>query len=151
MLEQKYFEDFQIGDRFEAPSKTLTDAHFQFFAGMTGDAHPMHYDVHFAADTYFGKPTAHGLLLAAMTALGASELQLFVHESIIAFLSETMTFKKPAFVGTTVHPYLEVTKLKPSSKGGILTLRAWLEDENGEVLVDGEHVYLVRSRAQAGS
>ena len=146
MLEQKYFEDFSIGDRFESPSKTLTDAHFMFFAGMTGDAHPIHYDVHFAANTIFGKPSAHGLLLASMTALGANELQLFVHDSMIAMLSESMTFKKPAFVGTTVHPYLEVAKLKPSSKGGILTLRAWLEDHNGEVLVDGEHVYLVRSR-----
>lgn len=147
MLEQKYFEDFKIGDRFESPSKTLTDSHFMFFAGLTGDAHPIHYDVHYAAKHPFGRPTAHGLLLSSMTALGASELALMVQDTMLAMLSQAMTFKKPAFVGTTVHPYLEVAALKPSSKGGILTLRAWLEDQDGEVLVEGEHKYLIRSRA----
>ena len=42
---QRFFEDFKIGDGFESPSKTLTDAHFLFFSGLTGDAHPLHYDV----------------------------------------------------------------------------------------------------------
>ena len=45
---QRWFEDFPVGDRFGSPSKTLTDAHFMFFAGMTGDAHPIHYDDEYA-------------------------------------------------------------------------------------------------------
>ena len=49
---QKFFEDFAVGDRFESPGKTLTDAHFLFFAGLTGDAHPLHYD-----DEYVKSPT----------------------------------------------------------------------------------------------
>jgi len=36
------------------PSKTLTDAHFMFFAGMTGDAHPIHYDDEYAKKTRYG-------------------------------------------------------------------------------------------------
>ena len=47
-MTQRWFEDFTIGDRFGSPSKTLTDAHFMFFAGMTGDAHPIHYDDEYA-------------------------------------------------------------------------------------------------------
>jgi acyl dehydratase len=39
----KYLEDFQIGETFHSPAKTMTDAHFLFFAGMTGDNHPIHY------------------------------------------------------------------------------------------------------------
>ena len=38
--DQRWFEDFKVGDRFESPGKTLTDAHFMFFAGMTGDGLP---------------------------------------------------------------------------------------------------------------
>src|SRR5689334_1779447 len=60
------------GETFEGPSKTLTDAHFLLFSGVTGDVHPSHYDVEYAKKTRFGKPLAHGLLLASMTALGAS-------------------------------------------------------------------------------
>ena len=38
----RWFDDFKVGERFESPSKTLTDAHFMFFAGMSGDAHRLH-------------------------------------------------------------------------------------------------------------
>ena len=62
----------KVGETFEGPSKTLTDAHFLLFSGLTGDVHPIHYDVEYARQTRFGKPLAHGLLLASMTALGAS-------------------------------------------------------------------------------
>src|SRR5215831_3920006 len=70
----KYLEDFQIGETFHIPAKTMTDAHFLFFAGMTGDNHPIHYDDEYAKTTRFGKRVAHGLLLTALTAVGASTL-----------------------------------------------------------------------------
>ena len=53
---QRFFEDFKVGDGFESPSKTLTDAHFLFFSGLTGDAHPLHYDVEYAKTTRFRAP-----------------------------------------------------------------------------------------------
>ena len=62
----RYYEDFKVGDRFESPSKTLTDAHFLFFAGMTGDAHPIHYDDEYAKHTRYGRRLAHGLLLTSI-------------------------------------------------------------------------------------
>ena len=65
-------DELQSGQVFTSPSKTLTDAHFLFFSGLTGDNHPIHYDVEYARTTRFGKPLAHGLLLASLTALGAS-------------------------------------------------------------------------------
>ncbi len=65
-------DPIQVGAVFTTPSKTLTDAHFLLFSGITGDSHPIHYDVEYARATRFGKPLAHGLLLASLTALGAS-------------------------------------------------------------------------------
>ena len=37
---QLYFEDFKLGDRFRSPGRTIGEAHYLFFAGMTGDDHP---------------------------------------------------------------------------------------------------------------
>ena len=42
------FEPLKVGEVFEGPSKTLTDAHFLLFSGLTGDVHPIHYDVEYA-------------------------------------------------------------------------------------------------------
>ena len=37
MSDQLYFEDFTVGDSFASPSRTIGEAHFLAFAGLTGD------------------------------------------------------------------------------------------------------------------
>jgi 3-hydroxybutyryl-CoA dehydratase len=144
--EQRWFEDFKIGDTFESPSKTLTDAHFMFFAGLTGDAHPIHYDDEYAKGTRFGRRLAHGLLLTSMTAVGASTLSPLMERSIVAFVEQTTRFLAPAFVGDTIKPRHEVIELQRKRSAGLLTLRVTLTNQRNETVLDGEHRYLIAYR-----
>ena len=146
MTGQRYFEDFAVGDRFESPSKTLTDAHFMFFAGMTGDAHPLHYDDEYAKHTRFGRRLAHGLLLTSMTAVGASTLSPLIEGSIVAFLEQTTRFLGPAFIGDTIKPEHEIIALDRKRTAGLLTLRVTLTNQRGETILDGHHRYLIAYR-----
>src|SRR5437879_13072505 len=98
MTTARYFEDFTVGDRFESPSRTLTDAHCLFFAGMTGDNHPIHYDDEYGKKTRFGRRLAHGLLLTSLTAVGASTLAPVIEESIVAFVEQSTRFRAPVFI-----------------------------------------------------
>jgi 3-hydroxybutyryl-CoA dehydratase len=143
---QRWFEDFTVGDRFESPARTLTDAHFLFFAGMTGDAHPLHYDDEYAKKTRFGRRLAHGLLLTSLTAVGASTLAPVIEDSIVAFLEQTTRFKAPAFIGDTIKPRHEVVGLEGKRSAGLLTLRVTLDNQRGEVVLEGEHRYLIAYR-----
>jgi acyl dehydratase len=143
---QRWFEDFSVGDRFESPSKTLTDAHFMFFAGMTGDAHPLHYDDEYAKKTRFGRRLAHGLLLTSMTAVGASTLAPIIEASIVAFVEQTTRFKGPAFIGDTLKPRHEVVALDRKRSAGLLTLRVTLINQHDDVVLEGEHRYLIAYR-----
>lgn len=145
----RWYEDFAVGDRFASPSKTLTDAHFLFFAGMTGDAHPIHYDVEYAKRTRFGGRLAHGLLLTAMTAVGASTLSPLIEGSIVAFVEQKSRFLAPAFVGDTVYPEHEVVALERKRSAGLLTLRVALKNQRGETVLEGEHKYLIAYRPAA--
>ena len=144
---QRWFEDFKVGDRFESPSKTLTDAHFLFFSGMTGDAHPIHYDDEYAKGTRFGRRLAHGLMLTSMTAVGASTLSPIIEHSIVAFLEQTTRFLAPAFVGDTIKPHHEVVDLERKRSAGLLTLRVTLINQRGETVLDGRHKYLIAYRS----
>jgi 3-hydroxybutyryl-CoA dehydratase len=148
-MTQKYFEDFAIGDRFGSPGKTLTDAHFMFFAGMTGDAHPIHYDDEYAKKQRFGRRLAHGLLLSSMTAVGASTLAPFIEDSIIAFVEQATRFLAPAFIGDTITPVHEVVGLERKRAAGLLTLRVTLTNQRGETILDGQHRYLLAYRPSA--
>ena len=146
MSEQRWFEDFKVGDRFESPSKTLTDAHFMFFAALTGDAHPLHYDDEYAKGTRFGRRLAHGLLLTSMTAVGASTLSPIIERSIVAFLEQTTRFLAPAFIGDTLKPRHEVVELQRKRSAGLLTLRVTLTNQRSETILDGQHKYLIAYR-----
>jgi len=43
--EQRWFEDFSLGERFVLPSRTQTSAIFAAFQTASGDTHPIHSDV----------------------------------------------------------------------------------------------------------
>ncbi len=148
-MTQRWFEDFAVGDRFQSPSKTLTDAHFLFFAGMTGDAHPIHYDDEYAKKTRFGRRLAHGLLLTSMTAVGASTLAPLIEDSIVAFVEQRTRFLAPAFVGDTIRPEHEVVGVERKRSAGLLTLRVALTNQHGETVLEGEHKYLIAYRPAA--
>jgi acyl dehydratase len=145
-VSQRWFEDFRVGDRFASPSKTLTDAHFLFFAGMTGDAHPIHYDDEYAKATRFGRRLAHGLLLTSLTAVGASTLAPIIEASIVAFVEQSTRFRGPAFIGDTLKPEHEVIALERKRSAGLLTLRVTLTNQRGETVLEGEHRYLIAYR-----
>src|SRR6267142_1902227 len=146
---QRYFEDFTVGDRFKSPSRTLTDAHFLFFAGMTGDNHPIHYDDEYGKKTRYGKRLAHGLLLTSLTAVGASTLAPIVEESIVAFVEQATRFRAPVFIGDTIYPEHEVVGLERKRSAGLLILRVALRNQRGEMVLEGEHRYLIAYRPAA--
>lgn len=132
-------DELAAGDTFVTPSKTLTDAHFLFFSGLTGDAHPIHYDVEYARKTRFGKPLAHGLLLASMTALGASSAMHRIDGFV--FVEQGCRFLSPALVGDTITPRLTVEKIWQEGKRRFIRIATSLTNQRGETVLEGFHVY----------
>lgn len=130
-----------VGDIFDGPSKTLTDAHFLLFSGVTGDVHPIHYDVEYARKSYFGKPLAHGLLLTALTALGASSEREKLDGFI--FIEQGCRFLKPAMVGDTVRPVFELEKLWNEAHRNFARFKTRLINQRNEHVLEGFHVYRV--------
>lgn len=143
---QLYFDDFQLGDRFQSPGHTLGEAHFLLFAGLTGDNHPIHYDEDYARRSRFGARVAHGLLVMAMSALGATALSQRLEASMIAFVEQGCQFRKPVLLGDTVRATFEVAALERKGDKGVLRLRITLLNQRGEEVLGGHHVYLLRCR-----
>lgn len=143
---QLYFEDFKLGDRTQCPSKTITDAHFLFFAGLTGDSHPIHYDAEYAKGTRFGARVTHGLLLTAMTALGASPLSARLEASMIAFVEQSSRFLAPVLIGDTISPTLEVIRLERKGEKGLVTFKCTITNQREVTVLEGHHTYLVKCR-----
>jgi 3-hydroxybutyryl-CoA dehydratase len=137
---------FKPGDVIKGPSKTLTDAHFLFFAGLTGDSHPIHYDVEYARRMGFAKPLAHGLLMAAMTALGASPVSPQLDGFV--FVEQGSQFIRPAVVGDTIQPQLVVERVWNEGKREYVRFATSIRNQRDETLLEGFHVYTVRPRKE---
>lgn len=147
VTEQLYFEDFVPGHVFEGQTRTLGEEEFRMFAAITGDAHPIHYDPEYAARSRFGKRVAHGLLVMAVSALGATALSERLSESMVAFVEQDGRFLKPVLIGDVVHTELEVESVQPKSDGlGLVRFVVRVLLQNGETALLGHHSYLLKCR-----
>lgn len=143
---QRYFEDFQLGETFAIPSRTVTEAQFLAFQAASGDNHPIHYDRDYCRRHGHKDLLAHGFQVAAQTAAGAGLFPHLVEESLMAFIEQSSRFLKPVYVGDTLYPMLEVAELKPQRTTGVLTLRSTVHNQAGDLVLEGMQRYLIRKR-----
>ena len=136
--------EIEEGQVFSTPSKTLTDAHFLFFSGLTGDNHPIHYDVEYAKSTKFGAPLAHGLLLAGMTALGGSDASFQIDGFV--FIEQGSRFLKPVTVGDTIRTELMVEKIWQEGKRRFVRFATAMINQRDEAVLEGFHIYQIVPR-----
>ncbi len=129
--------DLHIGDTFSA-SRLVTDELIRKFAEVSGDFNPIHLDEEFAKTTRFGKRIAHGMLSAAfISAVLGNEFK----DRKTIYLSQTMKFTAPVFIGDTVTATATVTAIREEK--GIVTLDTICSNQSGETLVKGESVVMV--------
>jgi len=145
--EQRWFEDFRLGERFLLPSRTMTEAVFLAFQGASGDAHPIHYDVEFCKARGMPGLLAHGLQTVVQTAPGAGLFPYMVEDSLVGFIEQSSRFLKPVFVGDTVYPALEIDELTPNRNTGVVGLRTTVHNQRRELVLEGRQRYLLRRRS----
>jgi len=143
---QRYFEDFQVGERFNIPSRTMTDALFAAFQMASGDNHPIHYDIAYCRAHGMPHMLAHGFQVLIQTAAGAGLFPHMVEASLKAFIEQSSRFVKPVFVGDTLYPSLEVAELVPGRTTGVLIMRSEIRNQRDEVVLEGTQKYLLRKR-----
>ena len=138
--EYEYLDDYAGGERFISPARTITEADIINFAGLTGDWHPLHTDVEYAAKTPFKERIAHGMLTLSIGMVLPFRLgpySSFLPRSFMAFYGmENVRFTAPTKIGDTIHCEVEVTEITDKGKGrGVLTSQNQIKNQRGEVLV----------------
>src|SRR5271163_1520584 len=144
------FQDLRVGDVFRAPSRTLTDAHAAAFQTVSADNHPIHYDVEYARRHGHIAPVVHGLQIFAFTAPGATLFPQYIGDVFVAFTSASCKFLKEVHSGDTLYPELEIIALTPQGDTGIVTTRATVHNQRGELVLEGEHQYALKTSPEAG-
>lgn len=147
---QRYFEDFRLGETFAIPSRTVTDAQFLAFQAASGDNHPIHYDREYCRRHGHKDILAHGYQVVIQAAPGAGLFPHLVEESLMGFIEQSSRFLAPVYAGDTLYPMLEVAELKPQRTTGVLTLKATIHNQAGDLVMDGLQKFLIRRRTPQG-
>lgn len=142
----RWFEDFQVGEKFWIPSRTMSDAYFAAFQLASGDNDPIHYDLEYCRRRGHPGLLAHGLQVMIQTAAGAGTFPHQVSDSLIAMLECTARFAGPVYSGDTVYPMLEISELKAQGSTGVITMKATVHNQHNKLVLEGSHRYLIRKR-----
>lgn len=129
--------NLKIGDRYSI-SREVTDELVREFAAVSGDYNPLHLDEEFAKTTRFGRRIAHGMLSGAFI---SGVLGFEFKERKIVYLSQTMRFTAPVFIGDTVTTTATVAKIREEK--GIVTLETVCTNQNGETTLTGESIVMI--------
>jgi acyl dehydratase len=145
------FDDLTVGEEWESPCRTVTEADVVAFAGVSGDFNPIHTDHEQARNSPFGRPIAHGLLGLAIASGLTSFAPLVDTMAFLAILD--WKFLHPIAFGDTLHVISRVVALEPRSRGrrGIVTWHRRLVNQHGKTLQEGTTQTLVRSRKPSDS
>lgn len=141
---QLFASDMQVGQMFSGVPRVLDEQAFFQFSQLTGDAHPIHYDAKYASQSRFGRQVAHGLLVASISALGATAMSSQIEDSMIAFVEQGFKFLKGAVLDDVIQSHFKIDAIeaKPNRNMALVTFKVTLTNQSGELLADGFHKYL---------
>jgi len=129
--------NIKVGDTF-TKERLVTDELVRAFAEVSGDYNPIHLDEEFAKGTRFGRRIAHGMLSGAFI---SAVLGYEFAEKKIVYLSQTLKFTAPVYIGDTVTTTATVTGIREDKP--IVTLETVCTNQSGEVVVKGESAVMV--------
>ncbi len=118
-------------------SVVISEEMIRLFAEATGDFNPIHLDEDFARSSAFERRVAHGLLTAGVMSgvLGTRFPGLGT-----IYLSQTLKFVKPVFIGDEITVRLKVLEIIPAKNR--LRLETVCLNQDGEAVLVGEAVVL---------
>ena len=128
---------FEAGQSISV-TREVSEEDVRRFASISGDDNPIHLDEEFARASRFGRRIAHGMLIGSYIS-AAIGTRLPGRGAV--YLSQSLSFKAPAFVGEAVTVVLTV-KASRSDKP-ILVLDTRCLGPRGDLLVEGEAVVMM--------
>ena len=147
-----YWDDLAVGDKFRTLNRTITEPDIVNFIGVTGMVETLFTDLSFAD---------HGGLIQGRVAPAACTYTIIegllcqstMQTTGLALLEVEKKVLKPVFAGDTVHAEVEVTAVRPTSKGnrGIVTTQNNVMNQKGEMVITYRAVRMMAGRPKDGA
>lgn len=147
----KYFEEFNVGDKFVTPGKTISEGTIDTMVGLAGFILPLFTDEEYCkTSTPFGGRIGPGRLTLLVMG-GLSEQTGIWEDTVIALVGlNNVRIKSPLRAGDTIRVEMEIIDKKETSRPnrGLITHKETCRNQRGEVVVEAEAIHLVRRKPE---
>ena len=129
-----YWQQLAVGQRFRSFGRTVTEHDLMGFVALTGMQEPLFVDA-----THAGALGARPVPAALTHALVEGMLlRGMVHGTGLALLETHIRPKAPVRVGDTISAEVEVTGVRPTSRGGraVVACAVRVANQRGEAVMD---------------
>ena len=146
------WEQLSRGQKFRTLNRTVTETDLVMFTGVTGML-----EVIFTDQTFGGGGGAiQGRFVPAALTYSLIEgllCQSMIQGTGLAMLELKKKVLAPVRVGDTIHAEVEVTSVRPTSKGnrGIVSSKIDVKNQNGEVVISYEATRMLAGRASGAN
>jgi acyl dehydratase len=145
-VEERYFDDYEIGEKRTTTGRTITEADIVLHAGQTGDFFPHHMDAAWCATQPFGQRIAHGtLILSVAVGMTAGD----INPVAMSYGYDRIRFIAPVFIGDTISVQAEIAAKRDHPKRssqGLVDETVTVTNQRDETVLVLTHVYLVEKR-----
>src|ERR1700722_4417142 len=138
MADERYLEDFSVGQQFESRSITVTASEIKSFASEF-DRQPFHLDEKAAAATFFGGLVASGWHTAALTMRLIVDSELKIAGGSIGAGAEELRWPLPVRPGDTLHALSEGLDVRPTKSRpyqGIIKMRTQTFNQDDQLVMN---------------
>ena len=141
-----YWQDLQVGQRWRTFRRTITEADLVSFINATGMLEAIFIDAGHKGGAMQGRPVPGAL---TYTFIEGFILQSMIQGTGLAMLELHQKILGPVVVGDTIEALVEVTDIKPTSKGGraVVTSRIEVYNQRQEQVMVYTAVRLLAGRS----
>ena len=136
----RYFEDLEVGDGFETPGRTVTEADVVGYGAISGDQEGLDFTVG------AGRPPVVPELLIMVMSSGLGFRAPAETPQVLAFMVFDLHIRQPVRVGDTIRCRIRVAGKRPMKDGGVVVEQRQMVNQHGDVVQEAEYKLLVARR-----
>ena len=144
-----YFEDHEVGARYETRARTVCEADITSFVNLCGFTEPLFYDMEYVArESIFTARPAPGAFTFALSEGLVIQTGL-IHGTGMAWLGGELRVVAPVLEGDTIRVEVEVVDKRETKKTdrGIVTYRHRVLNQRDEVVLEATIQRMIRRQA----
>lgn len=149
MIEERFFEDVEVGESRQTFGRTITETDFVVHAGHTGDFFPHHMDAEWCRTQEIGQRIAHGTMIFS---IGIGLTATTINPQAMSYGYDRLRFVRPVFIGDTITTFTRISDKRDHPKRsahGVVTEDVDIRNQRGETVLACQHLYLIARRGRA--